>query len=560
MVDVLNEAIENHNLTDLHTHLLGMGSPSFWIDEIMGKVLPSMAKARKVEKWPSDVVEKRISLTSCGEAYAECLKSQRSSSIADDDTTFDVVYSIQSLCKALRIYNKEKSDAVLLNQLFNNLGQPSDLQSFKRLFGEHSVWNARLQKQEVRTGITNSALNRLIQTNETVRSHIEGCFEMKECGESRAKGTSIERRYQGHFTPEFYPGRYALKDDMYSQYPAVLDKLLNHVLKQYWESGVRYVEFSVGVGDVMRPWIWNHLVKPELNEDVKNLKGLRWRYLAGFGRNETLKLEDPNQLPSASTIVNHFTKHFDDLRALEKIIDQCREYSDALGGFGVHQHCVGLDYFGDEEAYPYCPFGQDQFLQFLKKERNTRKASFGFRYHCGECDRPEPDRYLTAHMEISSQVICDILRFVEQEKLGSSDGQCPPLRIGHGIAFKHWIGLNDLPKNPTIVEAIAAMKKHNIPIEINITSNYYLSWQEYGRIALNTFLNYRIRVVICTDNHGIWPCESKVDDQVRYRSVASEIYSAILDHTADDTFTQDHLHRLINYGKKAVFDAIAFST
>jgi len=265
----------------------------------------------------------------------------------------------------------------------------------------------------------------LTQAHSSLRSYIESCFEMKEWGQLQATPPTIHR-HQGHFTPEYFPGRYALKDDMYSQYPAVLDKklakeaifsiritpkmlemgcdvwekvqdqtgnrpfivgmhlriendasgwnnnaslngkLLDHVLKQNWESGVRYVEFSVGVGDVMRPWIWNHLAKPQC--EVKSLKEMNWRYLAGFGRTKTtLKLTNPNQQGAIDAPI-----HFEELHPLEQIIHQCQEYPEVLGGCGVDRLCVGLDDLGDEETNPDCPFRQLQFFQFLKRTHHSR--------------------------------------------------------------------------------------------------------------------------------------------------------------------------------------------
>lgn len=36
--DFLRSAKDNGELCDLHTHLMGMGSAEFWLDEVIGKV------------------------------------------------------------------------------------------------------------------------------------------------------------------------------------------------------------------------------------------------------------------------------------------------------------------------------------------------------------------------------------------------------------------------------------------------------------------------------------------------------------------------------------------
>ena len=35
----------------------------------------------------------------------------------------------------------------------------------------------------------------------------------------------------------------------------------------------------------------------------------------------------------------------------------------------AHQWIVGLDLFGDELGYPYCPFVAQEFIQFIEKQR-----------------------------------------------------------------------------------------------------------------------------------------------------------------------------------------------
>jgi len=43
-----------------------------------------------------------------------------------------------------------------------------------------------------------------------------------------------------------------------------LDLLLKHVLERYEKAGVGYVEFSVGVGDLCRPWVSSKISKTNI--------------------------------------------------------------------------------------------------------------------------------------------------------------------------------------------------------------------------------------------------------------------------------------------------------
>ena len=47
---------------------------------------------------------------------------------------------------------------------------------------------------------------------------------------------------------------------------------------------------------------------------------------------------------------------------------------------------VGIDLFGDELGYPYCPFVEHAFIEYIEDRRNKDNDRFGVRIHCGgEC-------------------------------------------------------------------------------------------------------------------------------------------------------------------------------
>lgn len=179
---------------------------------------------------------------------------------------------------------------------------------------------------------------------------------------------------------------------------------------------------------------------------------------------------------------------------------------------------VGLDLFGDEMGYPYCPFVAWPFLQYIK-ERRSENQFFGLRIHCGE-NVPFTDndvgayRHFIAHMYIAFRC----LRFLHR-KLGAG------IRIGHGIAFARILGDNmDVSTHRKSSVLLAEMREHaeyvlkNIVFEINITSNEYLLGQAlregcYNQvIRLSALTDRDIPIILSTDDDGIWPidhCPSK---------------------------------------------------
>ena len=179
---------------------------------------------------------------------------------------------------------------------------------------------------------------------------------------------------------------------------------------------------------------------------------------------------------------------------------------------------VGLDLFGDEMGYPYCPFVAWPFLRYIK-ERRSENQYFGLRIHCGE-NVPYADngvgayRHFIAHMYIAFRC----LRYLRR-KLGAG------IRVGHGIAFARMLGDNmDLSAHRKSSVLLAEMREHaeyvlqNIVFEINITSNEYLLGQAlregcYNQvIRLSALTDRDIPIILSTDDDGIWPidhCPSK---------------------------------------------------
>ena len=393
-------------------------------------------------------------------------------------------------------------------------------------------------------------------------------------------------QFWNRFTPAFYPGRYALKDDMYSQYPLVLDALLLHVLDRYQLAGVGYVEFSVGFGDlVSRPWIFKHLINPQLPNSISAFVPayngrVTFRYLIGFSRffptlHEALILADGHHVGAIARNVaskydseeakEWFRPHIDQLGELKAALAASRGAYPDYGGVGLHAWCVGLDYMSDEYQHPHCPFALVQFTNFLNTERKERPgAHFGFRYHCGEFDVVHETPLFLAHMGASAVVIGRIL-----DACAVNAGEPPVLRIGHGTGFRHFLALGDFHQYALdqaferyhIARALHLMKKNHIPIEVNLTSNHYLLGDAPSTELLKQLIDHKMIIVLATDNDGIWRTERADPDGRIFYSVAGEFYGAITGMLtmADYKLTDSDVSALVSNYSMARFGATSES-
>lgn len=108
------------------------------------------------------------------------------------------------------------------------------------------------------------------------RAHLQNAFSMCNPDGTDARLIDFDR-FQGSFTPEFYPRRFALKDSIYSQRLDVLASLLVYILRRYQccLPPIRYCELSIGVGDICRPWVFDVLCSfPAHNPIATDDRGL----------------------------------------------------------------------------------------------------------------------------------------------------------------------------------------------------------------------------------------------------------------------------------------------
>ena len=176
-------------------------------------------------------------------------------------------YSIELLGLALGVEDG-LGDAKLKHDISYRLGiSGSAVKSTKTYIRPYVFFDARKQLFDYQFGITNTNLCKLMGENlstptdfhEATRAQIANCFSMLNIDASPSTQHDLIQRYRGHFTPQFYPQRFALKDAIYWQFLPTLQLLLEHVLTQYQKSSVTYVEFSMGMNDLLSPWVYRHL-------------------------------------------------------------------------------------------------------------------------------------------------------------------------------------------------------------------------------------------------------------------------------------------------------------
>ena len=622
MLTLQNLGIKKRALDDLHTHLHGMGDFDFWVNSVIRKLLPELVYSAQtgdglgppVEYHPrkSDEVSHAnwISMPWSDQtrqdaqrlAFAKAVEAEKERLQHGHIFTCDVVYSLTTLCTAFGVdVSALKDDASRMQRLHSRVHPSYDI---NKCIKYYRVYNARKQEFETRYGMTNTNFIEKIasldaQQDPARKAFLINCFTMR--GDPERKGgpsrfTKIDDFCQ-QFTPEFYPRRYILKDDMYSQYPLVEDALLYYVLDRYYRAGVGYVELSIGIKDLIEcPWMYRHLASPHLPEELRkkcklpplpvdvkagNKLLVEVKFLAALNRvNAGPKLENAENRStrvlhmnlvndfSDSVIVDEFKDSAEHLKKIEKAFEVSRTAVSAAAAAAaaaaagdhpllLHNMCVGLDYVGDEWGQPHCPFALPKFTKFLKAERDRRGGRFGFRYHCGEIYLPLQDQGMSEqqllHMAISSAVIVQILTAVgytpAEHDLVKNRGNVhrmpapPPLRIGHGVGFGPYLRsiplptkanltwetrLDSLIKDPAeyIRRALFYMRECEIPIEVNLTSNDYLTAECQQTQLLKQLLDHDMTVVLATDDDGIWPCECEVGGK-QYSSVAAEFAAAV---------------------------------
>jgi len=168
---------------------------------------------------------------------------------------------------------------------------------------------------------------------------------------------------------------------------------MEHVIRNYYNNGVSYVELSVSVKDLANPWVYRYLVEPLR----KNNPGVTVNFLAAFSRTTIKKnpqkdtetelwLELLRQIAHNTLPGEYVNGHLDQLKLLRKRIDEIilNQPNKEADGYSLRNRLVGLDYVGDEQYHSTCTFIHREFIDFMKARIADGQTRFGFRVHGGE--------------------------------------------------------------------------------------------------------------------------------------------------------------------------------
>ena len=183
-----------------------------------------------------------------------------------ENFSYDVILQLNDLADGLGVIRRCNKfiQAAVEEKLCFHIIPASDRPQFRHWI----IFNARTQCFEVVYGITVKELRKLItidpnapnEASKLARAHIVNTISM--CDPQGTDARPIDfHSFQGMFTPEFYPRRFAIKDSIYGQRLDILAHLLDHILYRYstCRPRVTYCELSVGVGDITRPWVFDVL-------------------------------------------------------------------------------------------------------------------------------------------------------------------------------------------------------------------------------------------------------------------------------------------------------------
>jgi len=576
---------EEHILSELHTHLMGMGNANFWLGLLNDRnALPSdsLSDPRDILAhfpliWsPED--QAFLDKDATTEAFTQLLHPDVPDSLKPlfgitnreellrhlshyqlsfaRDFTFEVILKLQDLFKAFGIpegHPESVRQAVLEERLM--IGSASPIRRF-------IIWNARNQQLQHCHGLRVSDLCRLMQQHPEVEGHVRNGFSM--CSNDGSAATVSDfHSFRGSFTPEFYPRRFALKDSLYEQRLDVLAILLSHVLDRYGSCRppVDYVEFSVGVGDVCRTWVFD-VLRCFGSDGTSSFRNREWlakrlipkvsvsyKFLAGFGRHNVeleprgncclsdaersnrFLLERPQRAISNMLREIHASKNGAPTEIFKKFEADLRKVERVWNGSEFsHDWLVGFDLFGDELGFPYCPFVTSRFLKFVQVAR-LRNPRFGLRIHCAEnvpLIRPsEPGfRMFMAHMYI-------VFRGLEYlvSCLGGRS-----IRIGHGVAFSWFLQPSrdqDVERKSSVlaeeIRALAPIALSGVIFEVNPTSNLYLLPEALRSHQFALFKERQLfpRTTLATDDDGVWPIDHCRLHHHGHHSLAAEYCDAI---------------------------------
>jgi hypothetical protein len=494
----LQEAVSNRQLSELHTHLLGMGAHEFWVNMVVCNFLPLL----QIDDRPKDIFQSlcdRLYISKPGHSVSTekmelalhlKIKFYEQFDQKDEvELTTDVVYSVDILAKALLGYDEDLAETSTLAERQNivtmiehYLSNPSVNLNFKDFYKPYIIYSCRKGCFQRILGLPNEYLVGVMEWTkrttlrskraQTIISRVRNCFSMLSVDATAATEHSLDN-YRGKFTPSFYPMRYALKDSIYDQNPVVLSYLLNWVCQRYLLAGVGYAEFSVSLNDLANDQIFSFL-DPHLvlcGRDVSHAHVhllMSWRdsmfdlfqytfliavprnstvigclsasmrrsfvVLAGVKYAELLKVED-----SGTTVSRFIEKLFRGKFSVDRIVKNLskiflRERNNKCS------LVVGVDIVSDENGNPFSPFFHKKVLEVLASFSSLNE-NFGIRFHGGEnvfrSSSSGFDDRISGDTEIGKFLDENfaVHLLVIASEIEKAHSRSFRVRIGHGLAF-----------------------------------------------------------------------------------------------------------------------------
>jgi len=386
LLQELDRQVGRLGLADLHTHLLGMGSADFWVDQIMRTYLVRVVHQDKVatkNNWqpllqrlqraefpgysnrrrkPVDVEGNEL-ITLLEKHGDDALKAAIAEKSDKDIQQFfvakfthDVVFTEETLFAACGIVKDDGGRAKARYTLETLLCNAASGFDFRQTFCEYIVLNERKQQFQLVVGIANADLVEHMRPNRaadgpaagddahTLQAIVRNWFSFCGTDGETAARTDLAT-YRGNFTPEFYPMRFTAKDAIYEQRLETLAILLNRVLSDYGQAGVHHVEFSFGANDILRPHVMNVLVEQTYTKSL-----IKAAMKQEAGRTSHATRQRTGRTSDTLTFITAPESTSDtDITEAEDIIDPMEQNIqepialDEFGGVGTADRAVGAE-------------------------------------------------------------------------------------------------------------------------------------------------------------------------------------------------------------------------
>jgi len=394
-----------------------------------------------------------------------------------------------------------------LGQLIENHPLLGDLHVHLLGAGDAAFWRRQMLRWPD-TVVDDGALGQVPQGRLPKRSREGVLFGNLAANASLLKGLlEMSEPAPGGFQTSFSP-LFALRKYVPWKHPECLTALIGTCAQAYREDRVHYVEYSLGAGWFREPYL---SAVVDGIEEARCRSGVIVRLLLAFNRSSvSTEIHNPAYLAALAKLGDrklrhidepvHYERHLGQLRAAEAALSACPRAKDLV---------VGLDLMGNEASRPYAPFLLPEFLKFASEKRE-RNPNFGFRLHLGEGIYPNDDIGYVS-LRLGAHYISE---------LGERHGF--RVRCGHGLGLPglRESALGRWQKQYPTIEIQASVERRILddlrmaPVEVNLTSNYYLmdslgTDSNEGRSLrahpMRRLLDRGFLLVLGTDDPGVFP-------------------------------------------------------